>query len=80
MHQFSVLNILILPGGAAFGGFVTVSSSSLLDSSLLELSGLVFAFLADGPFGASVLLAGAFRFLASGDLEKKHSIISKRHF
>lgn len=81
MHQFSVLNILILPGGAAFGGgFATVSSSSLLDSSLLELSGLVFAFLADGPFVASVLLAGAFRFLASGDLEKKHSIISKRHF
>lgn len=46
-----------LAGGAA-------SSSSLLESSLLELFASVFAFLADGP------LAAALRFLASGDLNE----------
>lgn len=61
-------DILILPAGAALVGFAAASSSSLLDSSLLELSALVFAFLADGPFVASALLGGALRFLASGDL------------
>lgn len=60
--------MLILPAGAAFVGFATASSSSLLDSSLLELSASTFAFLADGPLTASAWAAGAFRFLASGDL------------
>lgn len=58
-------NILILPAGAAFVGFATASSSSLLDSSLLELSALGLAFLAEGPL---VLSVGAFLFLESGDL------------
>lgn len=62
--------MLMLPVGVALAGFAT-SSSSLLDSSLLELSVLVFAFLADGPFVASALFGDAFRFLASA-LGNKH--------
>lgn len=59
-----------VPAGAALIGLATASSSSLLDSSLLELSALFLTFLANGPFVASLLLGGAFRFLASGDLRR----------
>lgn len=52
-----------VPAGVDLRGAVAASSSSLLESSLLELSALGFAFLADGPF-----TVGAFRFLDSGDL------------
>lgn len=65
---------MMLPVGAAFGTLATALSSSLLDSSLLEVCVLAFAFLADGPFVAPVLLGGAFRFLASGDLGKGSGI------
>lgn len=68
---------VILPAGVALVGFAAASSSSLLDSSLLELSGLAFAFLADGPFVASAVLEVAFRFLASGDL-RRHKVMLKR--
>lgn len=78
-HQSFVSNILMLPVGAALGGFATASSSSLLDSSLLELSALVFAFLADGPFAASALLGGTFRFLASGDLGRIIMILKRKN-
>lgn len=57
---------VLLPAAAALVGFAA-GSSSLLESSLLELSFVVLAFLAEGP----LLLAedgGAFLFLASGDL------------
>ena len=66
MHQ--LFSILKLPAGALVG--FAASSSSLLDSSLLELSALVFAFLAEGP-----LLGGAFRFLDSGDLRRSTVIL-----
>ena len=56
---------------AALAGFAAASSSSLLDSSLLEVSVLGFAFLADGPSPASALVGGAFRFLDSGDLGRE---------
>lgn len=56
----------VIPAGATLVCFAPGSSSSLLDSSLLELSVLGFAFLADGP----VQFGGTFRFLASGDLFK----------
>lgn len=59
-----------VPAGVVFFGGGAAFSSSLLDSSLLEVSVLGFAFLADGPFAASALLEGAFRFLASGDLQE----------
>lgn len=52
-----------VPAGVVLHGALAASSSSLLESSLLELSALGFAFLADGPFRL-----GAFRFLDSGDL------------
>lgn len=55
--------------------FAAGASSSLLDSSPLELSAAVFAFLADGPFVASAPLEGAFRFLDSGDLNKSNVFI-----
>lgn len=61
-------------------GFATFLSSSLLDSSLLELSALGFAFLADGPFEASFLAGGAFLFLASGDLGSTKTITYARLF
>lgn len=71
-----LLFMLTLPVGVALAGFATASSSSLLDSSLLELSVFVFAFLADGPFVASALLGDAFLFLASA-LGNKHCDIFK---
>lgn len=55
-------------------GFPTFLSSSLLDSSLLELPALGFAFLAVGPFEDSFLVGGAFLFLASGDLGSTKTI------
>lgn len=65
--QLSV-TMLMLPARVDLGGFPTSFSPSLLDSSLLELFALGFAFLADGPFLLSPLIGGAFLFLASGDL------------
>ncbi len=72
-------NILMLPAGADLVGFATASSSSLLDSSLLELSVVVFTFLADGPFVAPALLGGSFRFLASGDLRRPKGILKREN-
>lgn len=46
------------------------ASSSLLESSLLELTASFFAFLADGPLTAAGPLVTALRFLVSGDLEQ----------
>lgn len=78
-YQFSVTDTFLLPAGATLVGFAPASSSSLLDSSLLELSLQVFAFLADGPLVPPALLGGAFRFLASGDLGRP-IVILKREF
>lgn len=50
--------------------FLAGASSSLLESSLLELSASFFAFLADGPLTAAGPLVTALRFLVSGDLEQ----------
>lgn len=61
-----------VPAGAALAGLVAASSSSLLDSPLLELSALGFAFLAEGPFSV-----GDFRFLASGDLGRSTGLTGK---
>lgn len=69
LHTLSCLpHMMTLPAGADLGAFPTTFSSSLLDSSLLELSALGFAFLADGPFVVSFWIGGTFLFLASGDL------------
>lgn len=69
LYTLSCLShMMTLPAGVDLGAFPTSFSSSLLDSSLLELSALGFAFLADGPFLVSSWMGGAFLFLASGDL------------
>lgn len=65
---------MTLPAGVDLGAFPTSFSSSLLDSSLLELFALGFAFLADGPFVVSFWIGGAFLFLASGDLGSARAI------
>lgn len=62
----------MVPGTAFLAG--VASSSSLLESSLLELSASFFAFLADGPLTALGPLVTALRFLVSGDLKQKHKI------
>lgn len=61
----------VLPAGAAL-----VCSSSLLESSLLELSLLAFVFFADGPLAASAQFGGTFRFFDSGDLFKNEASFS----
>lgn len=61
MTCYSYIPCTVFLAGAAF-------SSSLLESSLLELSASFFALLADGPLTAAGPLVTALRFLVSGDL------------
>lgn len=69
--------MITLPAVVDFGASPTFFSSSLLESSLLELSALGFAFLADGPFVVSFWIGDAFLFLASGDLGSTMAITFK---